>query len=201
MHSALKSFIPIATAIERLLYPFAEIVIHDIKKNKIVVLYNSFSKRKINDPSSLSEINELLTLGDCTEPYEKMNWDGKKLKSISSLIKDEKGNAVGLFCINLDISKLVFCQELIANFIQDNSVFPQPTPLFKDDWKEKIHHYLHAYLSKHHLNLDSIDKIEKKKLVKHLNDAGAFNGKNAAQYVAQLLKISRATVYNYLTTT
>lgn len=198
MHPSIRVFLPIAEAIERLFYPFAEIVIHDIKTNKIVAIFNPFSKRKVNDPSLLSEESDILNLQDCTGPYEKTNIDGRKIKSISSLIKNEKNEAIGLFCINLDISKLEACKNMIDSFFNMHSLVPQPSPLFKDDWQEKINQTTHAYLKTHHLNLESLTKDEKKSIVKYLNEMGGFTGKNAARYIAQLLKISRATVYNYL---
>jgi len=198
MHPVIKTTLPIAEALQKLLYPFAEIAIHDIKTNKIAAIYNSFSKRKVNDPSLLSAEDELLTLNDCTGPYEKINFDGKKLKSISSLIKDEKGRVVGLFCINLDISKLNDCKNIIDGFLNYQSFVSQPSQLFKDDWKEKINEFIHTYLIKQRLNLDTLNKIEKRKLIHHLNEMGAFIGKNATLYIAQILKVSRATVYNYL---
>lgn len=146
----------------------------------------------------LSEEDEVLSLEDCTGPYEKINYDGRKIKSISSLIKNEKNKAIGIFCINLDITKFDACKNMLDNFLNLQSILTQPIPLFKDDWQEKINQYTHTYLRKNHLNLETLSKIEKKKIVQHLNELGAFTGRNAAHYIAQLLKISRATVYNYL---
>lgn len=197
MHSSFKNVHAIAEAIERLLFPFAEVVIHNIKTDKIVAIYNAFSKRKIGDPSLLSKEDKMFNL-DHSAPYEKVNVDGRKLKSISSVIRDDKNNAVGLFCVNLDISKLETCKSLIDNFINCESLISQPTALFKNDWQERINQYTHAYLNKNHLNLDTLSKLEKQKVVQHLNEMGAFTGKNTASYIAQLLKVSRATVYNYL---
>jgi len=54
------------------------------------------------------------------------------------------------------------------------------------------------YLKQHALRIESLDKSEKKKLLIALYKEGAFNTKNAASYVADVLQISRATVYNYL---
>ncbi len=198
MHPAILQVFPIAQAIEKLFYPIAEIVIHDIKANKIVAIYNPFSKRKVNDPSLLSQEKGALTLNDCTEPYEKINYDGRKIKSISSLIKNEKNNTVGVFCINLDVSKLELCRNAIDELLNYQALMPQPVPLFKDDWQERINQYIHTYLNQRHLRLETLNRIEKKQAIQHLNKIGAFTGKNAAQYIARLLKVSRATVYNYL---
>lgn len=197
MIKAIKHFLPTAEAIQRLLHPHAEVIIHDIKKNQIAAIYHPFSKRRVGDPSLLTQ-EEMSRLENCMGPYEKINWDGKKLKSVSSIIRDEKGHAVGMLCINLDISKLEKFNELIASFICNDQFTPQPEPLFRDDWQEKINKYVHAYLNAHHITLESLNRTEKKDLIEHLHKIGAFTGKNAAFYIAQVIGVSRATIYNYL---
>ncbi|MBI2790876.1 MAG: PAS domain-containing protein [Gammaproteobacteria bacterium] len=196
MKRAIKAFLPAAEAIQRLLNPHAEVVIHDIKQNKIVAIYHPFSKRRVGDSSLLTQEEEIAALEDCVGPYEKINWDGRKLKSVSSVIRDENNKAVGLMCINLDISKLEKYNKIISEFIDFER--PQPAPLFKDDWQERINKYVHHYLSKHQLTLVTLRREDKKKLIEHLHRIGAFSGKNSARYIAQIIKTSRATVYNYL---
>jgi len=198
MRKSIKAFLPTAEAIQRLLHPHAEVVVHDIKQNKIVAIYHSFSKRRVGDSSLFTKEEEMATLEDCVGPYEKINWDGKKLKSVSSIIRDENNQAVGMLCINLDTSLFEKFSQLISAFTQYTHTNTQPAPLFKDDWQEKINQYIHSYLSKHHLALDTLSRTEKQKLIEHLYNSGAFTGKNSAKYIAQIFKISRATVYNYL---
>jgi D-arginine utilization repressor len=198
MKKAIKAFLPTAEAIQRLLHPYAEVVVHDIKQNKIVAIYHAFSKRRVGDSSLFTKEEEMASLQDCVGPYEKTNWDGKKLKSVSSVIRDENNIAVGMLCINLDISKLAMLNEIAANFISNTNFTQQPKPLFQEDWQEKINKYIHTYLNEHHLNLKSLRREEKLQLIKQLEKSGAFGVKNAALYIAQVLGASRATIYNYL---
>jgi predicted transcriptional regulator YheO len=200
MLKAIKTILPTAAAIQRLLHPYAEVVIHDIKKNQIAAIYHPFSKRRVGDSSLLSP-EEISMLKDTVGPYEKINWDGKKLKSVSSIIRDDKDQAVGMLCINLDISSLEKIQHLLTGFIGGEQFILQPAPLFKDDWQEKINKYVHTYLQQHRLSLKTLQREEKKELIAHLHKIGAFSAKNAALYIAQVLKVSRATIYNYLSTT
>ena len=190
--------LPTAEAIQRLLHPHAEIVVHDMKQNKIVALYHPFSKRKVGDSSLFTPEEQMATMKDCIGPYEKINWNGKKLKSVSSVIRDENNDAVGMLCINLDISMFEQFSQLISAFMQYSQTSTQPEPLFKDDWKERINQYIHTYLNKHLLSLESLNRAKKKNLIEHLYKIGAFTGKNSASYIAQILNVSRATVYNYL---
>lgn len=199
MKKALKAILPTAEAIQRLLHPHAEVVVHDLKKNQIAAIFHPFSKRRVGDSSLFSE-KEKGHLEDCLGPYEKINWDGKKLKSVSSLIFDEKDEAVGMLCINLDVSSLEKVQHLLAGFIGQEQLKAQPESLFKDDWQEKINQSVHSYLKKQQLNLKTLSRPEKKKLIEHLHKIGAFSAKNAALYIGQIVGVSRATIYNYLTT-
>lgn len=198
MKKAIKLFLPTAEAVQRLLHPHAEVVVHDILLNQIVAIFHPLSKRNVGDSSLFTKEEEMARLADCLGPYEKINWDGRKLKSVSSVIRDEHGEAVGMLCINLDISKLEKFNDFLASFINREKFSSQPAPLFQDDWQEKINKYLHIYLVKNNLNLDLLSRYEKKELIEHLHNIGAFSGKNAAFYVAQIIGVSRATIYNYL---
>ncbi len=198
MKKAIKAFLPTAQAIQRLLHPHAEVAVHDMKLNQIVAIFHPFSKRRVGDSSLFTKEEEMARLEDCIGPYEKINWDGGKLKSVSSVIRDENNKAVGMLCINLDISQLEKFNNLITAFISSEQFSPQPAPLFQDDWQERINKYVHAYLLEHHLMLESLNRSEKKDLIEHLNKVGAFSAKNAALYIAQIIRVSRATIYNYL---
>ncbi|MGM9454023.1 helix-turn-helix transcriptional regulator [Legionella bozemanae] len=197
MKKAIKNFLPTAEAIQRLLYPYAEVIVHDVTQNKIAAIYNPFSKRRVGDPSLLEQ-DGLQLLNDYVGPYEKTNWNGNKIKSVSSMIRDENHNVVGMLCINLDVSVMEKFNEFLQQFLQCAQFIAKPEPLFKDDWQERINTYIHHYLNEHQLLLDSLNRKEKKALIDHLYAIGTFSGKNAAHYIAQILNVSRATIYNYL---
>jgi predicted transcriptional regulator YheO len=43
-----------------------------------------------------------------------------------------------------------------------------------------------------------LDKSERIDLLRHLRDRGVFHMRGAADYVASVLRVSRAAIYNYL---
>lgn len=197
MPSELDRYKPIAKVISLLLFPHAEVVIHDFKTKCIGAIFNNLSKRKIGDESLLDEMTQLSRSQDVFPPYFKINWDGRKMKSVSAVLRNKAGKPIGLFCINLDLSKWEQMHDLIRGLI--GSQVQQPDDfLFKNDWRERINVYVSTYLKNHGLYLDSLDRAEKQKLLFELKKEGAFETKNAASYVADVLQISRATVYNYL---
>jgi len=183
----MKHYTPLCDAIVTLLDPLIEIAIHNIEQNKIIYINGKLSKRSIGDPSlldrsSLSNLNK--------EVYAKMNFDGRLIKSISIKLDEEH-----ILCINCDISIFTKMQELSSALMQTNK---QPESLFKNDWQEKLNISIHSYLQTHNLSFEHLSQSQTKELIKHLFELGAFNEKNAADYIAKSTKLGRATIFKYL---
>lgn len=195
MHS-LDAYSPIAQSVVALLQPYAEAVIHDLKTGKIHAIFNPYSRRVKGDDSLLDVEVQKAKLPVYFEPYLKTNWDGRKLKSVTSTLRDAKGKPIGLLCFNLDISKWEEFHFLFERFIAGPKELPKE--LFIEDWKEKISCYIFNRLKTKQLSLDHLTKAQIKELILELHGEGAFQGKNAAAYVGDILGLSRATVYKYL---
>ena len=187
----------IARGIAALLHPFAEVVVHDLEKQQIAVLANNFSKRKIGSPTLLEDM-EFIPGQWVIGPYEKINWDGRKLKSISIVLRNQKGKPEAIMCINLDVSAALEIQQRLDWFLKPNGMIDQPQSLFKDDWHEQINQFVNNWLSEKKLTIASLNRIEKRNLVELLYKQGAFRGKQAANYVARVLGLGNSTVYKYL---
>ncbi|WGL60248.1 PAS domain-containing protein [Pigmentibacter sp. JX0631] len=191
----LENYINISKSLEKLFTPYLEIVIHDLKLKKITYIANNISNRKIGEDSNLSDIkfdNSQNIIG----PYEKINYDGKVLKCISIVLNDANQNY--LMCMNFDCSFLVNVRNFIDIFFNKGSFDKNAAVLFKDDWQEKIHIYLNNTLLKMKKDIKSLTKEEKKQIIIDLEKNGAFLAKNSKEYIAKILNLSRASVYNYL---
>lgn len=200
MKADLKQAIPIAEAFSRLLHPFAEVVIHDLKKDRIEAIYNPLSRREVGNKSYLDRWDFTADPDEnVIGPYEKINYDGRRLKSISLVLKDNREKAVGFLCVNMDVSVFENYRDTLQIFLANNDgTMPEAKQsLFKDDLYEQINMFVQEYCREQHLSLDVLSREDKKTLIVKLRDKGAFNGKNATSYIARILNISRATVYNY----
>lgn len=198
MKRSLERALPFAQSFARLLHPFAEVVVHDLERDQIVAIFNPISRREVGDSSYLDKIdfNETTTV---IGPYSKTNWDGRLLKSISTVIRDEQGVAEGFLCINVDISPFTSAIHLLQAFVtspQEESAESQQ--LFKEDLYERINLYVLEYCREGQVTIDGLSRGEKQELVHALAGQGAFKERNAAAYVGRVLGLSRATVYNYL---
>ncbi len=194
---AIETYKSIADGIAKLLHPYAEVVIHDLESQSIVHLANNFSNRSAGSPSLL-ENYEIGPKQPIIGPYEKLNWDGKKLKSISISIRDSDNRVAGLMCINLDVSGLFDVFSLLKSFLNPEDMLEKPDEVFKDDWQEKINRFIHSWLQDNNRTLNRLNRSEKQKLIELINEKGGFKGKNAANYVGSVLGLGRATVYKYL---
>lgn len=188
----------LAQGISLLLYPHAEVVIHDLKTGCIAAIFNNFSKRKVGEESLIEDITDLASIPDIFPVYCKTNWDGRTIKSTTITIRDAQGLPTHLFCINLDVSKWEEMHRMILEMIQPPAQAAKPELLFKDDWREKINVFVTQYLQNEGLSLKGLTKEKKHELIHLLHQEGAFKAKNAASYIANVLGLSRGTIYNYL---
>jgi predicted transcriptional regulator YheO len=198
LDTSLNCWFSSAQAIVQLFQPHCEVVIHDLKANTIAGIFNSFSKREIGDESLLEENLELTSEVSVIGPYPRVNWDGRKLKSITAVLRDSRNTPIGLMCINFDLSFFESIKGFISGFLEQNGLQDPPKMLFQNDWREKINRYIEEFLKHRGQTLPTLTKKGHLALVRQLHQDGAFEGKNAANYIGQILGISRATVYNYL---
>ena len=194
----LDNYRTIADAIATLFFPHAEVVLHDLRTQKVDYIANNISKRVIGDDAALEdmlsgEVDER-TIG----PYEKLNWDGQKIRSVSSVLRDANGTPIAVLCINLNISLFETAKQALELFLSSSKLVPQPDALFRDDWQERINTFLHSWLRQRQLGLNLLTREHKRELVEALYAEGAFKGKSAANYVANVLNMGRATVYKHL---
>lgn len=186
-----------AEGIAALFFPYVEVVIHDLCTQTVAYLANNLSKRAIGDDSALDDI-EFDISENVIGPYEKINWDGKKIRSVSVVARDDDQTPIGLMCINFQVSAIEHAQAVLTLLLTGTKAVPQPEKLFRDDWQERINTFLNGWLQTHHLSFDVLNRDHKRQIVQALYSEGAFEGKSAANYVANVLGLGRATVFKYL---
>lgn len=192
----LQAYAPIAEAIARLFHPYAEVAVHDLASDRIVALWNPFSKRAVGDPALLSELPENISDLGVYGPYAKVLPDGRNLTSVSAVLCDAKGVRRGLLCVNFDRSPLEGIAELLARFAAP--VTPRPPELFSRDWREQIALTIDEECRARHLRRDQLTRADRLALVRLLDERGLFSTRQAASHVAEALGVSRATVYALL---
>lgn len=195
----MKNFPPdlrfLADGVSKLFHPFVEVVIHHLDKNKIVHLAGPLSSRKPGEPSYLSKADRSLPPG-VYGPYSKLSSEGKAMKSLSIVFVEENYGRY-MMCFNFDVSEFQQIQSLMGRLTGLSGVKPLED-IFDENWQDKIHKFINESLMERGHTLNQLNREDKKDLVFKLRQKGAFNGKNAAAYIAKVLNVSRASIYSYL---
>ncbi|TAJ72682.1 MAG: hypothetical protein EPO51_07870 [Phenylobacterium sp.] len=186
----------VAEGIAALFAPFVEVAIHDLASESVAYIANPQSRRTPGDPSQLEDLN--FNPGQrIIGPYEKTNWDGRRMKCVSIVIR-EGDEPIGLMCINMDVSRFDQVRRALDGFLgappQDDDV----RALFVHDWHERINRFVTDWCGERKVQIADIDRASRRELIRGLQGIGAFEARRAPAYVARILGVSRATVYNEL---
>jgi D-arginine utilization repressor len=198
MTKLLQNYVPVCDAVALLLWPHAEAVLHDLSTGKIFYIANSYSKRRagdssLNDPEQQFDQSQIV-IG----PYAKTNWNGNRLKSVTSVIRDGKNKPIGLLCINHDIEAFAGVLDQLSGLIALPQTPSKHSSLMSQDWRETVNATISDFLRRRKITLAGLAADETADLIKILDERGIFEIRKAVPYVAEILKVSRATIYNRL---
>ena len=132
--------------------------------------------------------------------YTGKSADGRVLKSTTVFIKDEHQKVIGCFCINFDITELVGARSVLNDIMKISEDFQERQ---NDSKNLNVVSVVLTDLVKETLDevgkpIIYLSKDDKVMMVDQLDQKGAFLIKGAIDYVANVLCVSRYTIYNYL---
>lgn len=186
-----------ADAIVALFGARVEVVVHDLASSTIAHIANPYSQRDPGDPSNMHEI-DFRADDTVIGPYEKVNWDGSILRSISIVQRSDDGTARYVICVNFDQADVQALQRAAEALAPAKPAGHQPEALFRNDWHERMNVFVSDWCRARHTRSDELPRDLRRALLAELDASGALAERNAASYVARLLGVSRATVYNDL---
>jgi len=179
-----------------------EIVLHDWSKGydkSIIAIENAhITGRQIGDCGSnlgLEVMRGTSTEGDRYN-YITQTEDGKTLKSSSIYIKDDNGQGIGALCINFDISPMVMTQKSLSKIIAPEKV--EVDEYFANNVSDLLGYLTRQAIAMVGKPINVMTKADKIKMVKYLDDKGAFLISKSSGTICRVLDISKYTLYNYL---
>lgn len=182
-----------------------EVVVHDLypedQDHSIVAIENGHvSGRRLGDgPSHVvweamksdpRQIDDRLAYLTRTE-------DGKILKSSTIFIRDEMDKVVGIFAINYDITMMKAMEEQLRLFTATNDPANEPQTIIHNvnDLLEELIKQSVKLVGKPVALMNKEDKV---KAIRFLNDSGAFLITKSGQRVCNFFGISKYTLYTYI---
>ena len=187
---------PVCAAIAALLYPHAEVVVHELGADRIVALWNPFSGRVCGDPSLLQDLPAHWSEQPMLGPYPKVEVDGRPLSAVSAVVPDAAGVPRGLLCVNLDRSPFDDAARILGALFTPTTA--PPPELFERDWRAQIAGVVADYCAELAVPRERLTRLHRVELLRRLEHSGLFATRGAADHTATALGVSRATVYSML---
>jgi predicted transcriptional regulator YheO len=192
----------IAVALGRMFPGLCEVVLHDLRdpRHAIRAIENNLSGRRVGD--SVTELG-LARIEDPGYPSVIQNYpnqfpDGRPAKSTSIGIKNAAGEYIAALCLNLDVSVLSPVTLALSNLVAtDTEHREQALETLRDRNARELRQAVEELAAERAATPRSLSREDKKALVRQLHHDGHFDSRDAAQTIADLLGVSRATVYNY----
>lgn len=181
-----------------------EVVVHDLttenKESTVVYIENGHvTNRKLGDGPSHVVLEALKKnpedLKDHLD-YMTKTTDGKILKSSTIYIRDEHRQVIGIFSINYDITGLLMVENSLQSLIgtkKEEEVESIPTNV--NDLLDDLLEQSVRLVGKPVALMNKEDKI---KALKFLNDAGALLITKASEKLTAYFGISKYTLYSYI---
>lgn len=193
-----------------------EIVIHDLKseqlEHSVVHIENGHvTGRKLGDGPSRVVFDTLSK--DPAKIKDRLSYltkteDGRILKSSTMFVRGDNGTVEYIFSLNYDITALLSIESAVhalvttqketqirENGLNEDDSQPQPILRNVTDLLDSLIEQALNLVGKPVAAMNKEDKI---KVVKFLNNAGAFLITKSGDRVASLLEISKFTLYNYM---
>lgn len=128
--------------------------------------------------------------------------DNKKFKSSTTLITNNDNKVIGSICINIEISKFMDVQNILNEFLQisidDNSNNINNDDISINNIDDVLEYYFNEVEKIIGKKMILMDKEEKIKSLKFLDDKGVMKISKANITLCEKFGISKFTLYNYL---
>lgn len=181
-----------------------EVVLHSLEDyghTVIKIVNGHITGRKVGSPMTDLGL-DILREANSNEKnlvgshYSKLT-DGRILKSSYMVVRNNRGNPIGLLCINIDLNTSLFnfMRELLPKEEGYSKKIIEHYPLTLDELVERT---LQEVTSRINLRKGISQTERSSKIVTELYKKGIFKVSGAIDIVAKQLGISRYTVYNYI---
>lgn len=224
--SMLEQYKIIVDFLGKALGPDYEVVLQDLTDRNhavIAIANNHISGRQVGSPLTSTALqllsSKVYQTSNFVYNYKKAAINDHVLRSSTMFIKDEKGEPIGLLCINFDdrrfeelsqkmysiIHPAAFCDSLsgfnrtvIETASTGNETFTPIPESFPTDITTLMQKIFDDATSDLQTPVDHLNQHERKEIMIRLNHQGLFQMKGAITFVARKFSCSNATVYRYL---
>lgn len=195
----------IVHALGKMFAPCCEVVLHDLRKpsNAIIAIECPLSGRKIGEPTTEMGLERIKNpkFPEVVQNYPNTFPDGRKVKSTSIGIKNNKGKCIASICLNMDISLFSTFNQLFNQLtsLESNRLALRET--LRSRTSDDLEQIIEKFAVENNTQPRALSPQQRKKLVELLANTGMLQLRGAPSIVAKMLGITRASIYNLLKNT
>jgi predicted transcriptional regulator YheO len=191
----------LATGLHQLLGPMCEVVVHDFAdlEHSIIQIDGDITHRAIGGAATDLLLEKVAT-GDTDHDlhgYATSLPGGRMMKSSTVFLRDADERAIGALCVNLEVTEFVAMRNSLNAFVHTGDG-ERTSETLSDNIFDTVQSAVAETLYESGRNLPSMSREDKIALMNQLEAKGLFQVKKAVPIIADMLGLSRATVYNYL---
>ena len=185
-----------------------EVVIHDFSDmaRSVVYIAGNVTNRSVGAPITDLPFRLLKEFGNKVPDkigYKNIAGNGKFLKCSTVFLRDQKGKVEGCLCINFNVTDFVFLSTVFSDFSSlnqssDREELFTPQEHYTKSFAETVESVIDTMVAESGKSPATMDKAERKELIRKLDRAGVFMIKGSVDYLAKVFGASRYTIYNYL---
>lgn len=193
----------------------SEIVLHDLTRvpNTVIAIHGDVTGRRVGDPGTDLLLQQSVQgFPDHYLGYETRLPDGRAMRSWTAIVRDSDGTATAALCINTDLSAWHQLRSVVESVIgpaePETAAVPVPalhnateTPSpehFVRNVDELASHLIRRSIDHVGLPVEAMKKKHKVEVVRLLQNQGFFHIREAVEMLAEVLDVTRFTIYNYL---
>jgi predicted transcriptional regulator YheO len=190
---------------------FCEVLIHDFRQpeHSIVWIRGQLTRRHLG--GAMSEVGlEMMAQGD--EAQAKINYviqtdDGRFLKASMLPLRNADGHVFGALCIKVDITHLLTLEQHLRSLLatdtsSSNAGVGMPTSIkhvhYSDSIGDVAQSMIDEAMQQLGMALPPRDTRGRFLLIQALKQRGFFGIRRSIAVLAELLQVSRASIYNHL---
>ncbi len=183
-----------------------EVIVHDLKAedldHTIVAAENGqVSNRQLGDGPSRIVLETLQHKEHVPEDilaYLTKTHDGRVLKSSTVFLKDSTGRVEGVLSINYDITEMIMAERAIDSILNHRDIKEEQPKNIPQSVNELLDDLIEQSVKIVGKPVAMMNKEDKTKAIKFLNDSGAFLITRSGDKVSHYFGISKYTLYSYI---
>lgn len=200
-----ETYIRMADAIYSIFNVNCEVVIHDITNvgSSLIYMKGDVTGRSVGAPTTEVILRELKKKPEDIKDLNGVITNtarGKMIKTSIVFIRNEAGQVVGFMGINLDITEANRLHQMLGEMIQpdeshDGQQFDESYAMHIDEVFDQITKSTIVELG---IDIENLKREDRIKFVRHLENKGMFLIQGSVDRIAELVGVSKQTIYNSL---